>query len=63
MNQGEQTVFFTLIISEISIQTCRISACRKTGDLSDRSELGPDGFNIILTLPKSREALSLDIKR
>jgi hypothetical protein len=27
------------------------------------SELGPDGFNIILTLPKSREALSLDIKK
>jgi len=30
------------MISEISIQTCRISACRKTGDKSDRSEVDPN---------------------
>jgi len=48
---------------EISCKTLRISDEQKTGDMSDRSELCPDGFNIILMLPKSREALFLDIKR
>ena len=52
-----------MINFQVFAHKVQISATSKTLDKSDRSELGPDGFNIILTLPKSREALSLDIKR
>jgi hypothetical protein len=34
-NQGETNEVFTLMISEVSIRTHRISASPKTGDMSD----------------------------